>query len=462
MEDDYQPVAMGNFRDILTIFFKHKTKIIITFLVIAIGVTLFALRLPKTYEAKSVLLVKFGREFLSRPEAGSGTDRSALSIRPETIIRGELSVLTSRDLSSKVVSALGPENIYPGLAKNAGTERLGMEAALRSFEESLSVTVAPGSSLIQVAFTHKDPVVAAKAVNMLVDLFKEKHLEVFSTTSTSFLEAQLGTYGKRLKESESNLATFKRKHGVISFDEQKSALLAQRSALDVNLRTTQNQISELEHKIAFIKSPQWSTDTQPEARTQLLALQQREQELLQKYAESSRMVQNIRKEMQVVRDVAQGNSENIRNVEISKTMGELTVLRAKADGLRRDLGHIDGEVRTLDARGNELQNIKRDAAQQERNYQTYTQKLEESLILDDMDRQKMVAISVIEKATDTMTPKKSRFSKKILILMGLIGGGFAGLALAFLLEFLSPGMTTPFSAERRLSLPVMVAIPRRT
>jgi uncharacterized protein involved in exopolysaccharide biosynthesis len=462
MEDDYQPVAMGNFRDILTIFFKHKTKIIITFLVIAIGVTLFALRLPKTYEAKSVLLVKFGREFLSRPEAGSGTDRSALSIRPETIIRGELSVLTSRDLSSKVVSALGPENIYPGLAKNAGTERLGMEAALRSFEESLSVTVAPGSSLIQVAFTHKDPVVAAKAVNMLVDLFKEKHLEVFSTTSTSFLEAQLGTYGKRLKESESNLATFKRKHGVISFDEQKSALLAQRSALDVNLRTTQNQISELEHKIAFIKSPQWSTDTQPEARTQLLALQQREQELLQKYAESSRMVQNIRKEMQVVRDVAQGNSENIRNVEISKTMGELTVLRAKADGLRRDLGHIDGEVRTLDAQGNELQNIKRDAAQQERNYQTYTQKLEESLILDDMDRQKMVAISVIEKATDTMTPKKSRFSKKILILMGLIGGGFAGLALAFLLEFLSPGMTTPFSAERRLSLPVMVAIPRRT
>jgi len=44
---------------------------------------------------------------------------------------------------------------------------------------------------------------------------------------------------------------------------------------------------------------------------------------------------------------------------------------------------------------------------------------------DDMDRQKMVALSVIEKATDTMTPKKSRFSKKILILMGLIGGGLA-------------------------------------
>lgn len=461
MEDDYQPVAMGNLRDILTILFKHKIKILITFLVIAIGVSLFALRMPKTYEAKSVLLVKFGREFFARPEVGSGTDRSSMAIRPETIIRGELSVLTSKDLSSKVVSALGPENIYPDLAKRAGVERQATETALRSFEESLSVTNIPGSSLIQVAFTHKDPDVAAKAVNMLVDLFKEKHLEVFSTTSTSFLEAQLGAYEKKLKETESSLTTFKRKHGVISFEEQKSALLTQRSTLDANLRTTLNQISELEQKIAFIKSPQWNTDTQPEARTQLLALQQKEQELLQKYSENSRMVQNVRNEMKVVRDVVQGNAEAIRNVEISKAMGELTILRAKADGLRRDLNHVDGEVRSLDARGNELQTLKRDATQQERNYQTYMQKLEESLILDDMDRQKMVAISVIEKATPSMTPKKSRFSKKVLILMGFIGGGFAGLALAFLLEFLSPGMTTPFSAERRLGLPVMVAIPRR-
>lgn len=462
MEDDYQPVAMGNLRDVLTIIFKHKIKILVTFLIIAMGFTAFALQLPKTYEAKSILLVKFGREFYSRPEVGNGTDRSALSIRPETIIRGELSVLTSRDLSSKVVNALGPQRIYPELGKNTGTERPVSETALRWFEDSLSVTNTPGSSLIQVAFSHKDPVVAADAVNMLVDLFKEKHLEVFSNTSTSFLETQLGAYGQKLKESESNLAAFKRRYGVISFDEQKSALLAQRSTLDASLRATLNQISELEQKIAFIKSPQWSTDVQPEARTQLLALQQREQELLQKYTEDSRMVQNVRKEMQVVKDVSRGNVETIRNVEISKATGELTGLRAKADGLRRDLSHIDGEVRTLDARGNELQNLKREAAQQERNYQTYTQKLEESLILDDMDKQKMVAISVIEKAIPSSMPKKSKFSKKILILMGLVGGGFAGIALAFLLEFLSPGMTTPLSAERRLGLPVMTAIPRRT
>ena len=78
---------LGNIRDLLAIIFKHKYKIIITFLVIFAGVTIFAFLIPRAYEAKSVLLVKFGREFMSRPEVGAGGP--GFSIPPETIMRGE-------------------------------------------------------------------------------------------------------------------------------------------------------------------------------------------------------------------------------------------------------------------------------------------------------------------------------------------------------------------------------------
>ena len=44
-------------------------------------------------------LLKFGREFMSRPEVGTGG--LGLSIPPETIIAGEISILTSRDLIDK-------------------------------------------------------------------------------------------------------------------------------------------------------------------------------------------------------------------------------------------------------------------------------------------------------------------------------------------------------------------------
>ncbi len=115
----------------------------------------------------------------------------------------------------------------------------------------------------------------------------------------------------------------------------------------------------------------------------------------------------------------------------------------------------------LDGRGRELQDLKREAAQQEQNYQTYAKKLEESLIMDDMDQRKMVAISIIEKAIPSMIPKKQKLDKKQMVAGGFFGGIVAGIALAFLLEFMTPVMTTPMSAERRLGLPVMVAITKK-
>ena len=446
---------LGNIRDILTIVFKHKYLIVTTFLTIMIGVTLFAFQLKPTYESSSVLLVKFGREFASRAEVGS--ERSGFSVAPETIIRGEISILRSRDLLKMVIERIGPQVIYPDLDVTR-RDVTPIEAALFNLSEELSIINIPGSSMVQVSFAHPDPYMAAKVVNLLVDLFKEKHLEVFSTTSTSFLESQRKEYQKKLSESEGTLATFRQKHKIFSFDEQGRLLIQQRATLDTSLKTTQAQIPEVEQKIAFIKSSRWISELPPEVRTQLAGLQQKEQELLQRYAENSRVVENVRKEIQTVKDSAKQSLEDVRQVELRRAEGELSVLRAKADGFRRQLAGVEGEIQALNARGRELQELNRETAQQEQNYKTYTQKLEESLIVDDMDRRKMVAISVVDNAQPSMIPKKTKFSKRQLIPMGFFGGLVVGITLAFFLEFLSPGMTTTMSAERRLGIPVMVAI----
>jgi uncharacterized protein involved in exopolysaccharide biosynthesis len=458
MQQLTQPFDITNIRDLLTIVFKHKYKIIVVSILIFLGTTLFALLAPKVYEAKSTLLIKFGREFAQRPDAGTAT---GFSIPPQTIMRGEISILTSRDLINAVIKTIGIENLYPGLNKMPAGKVTPEQVAARSFEESLSVTNTSNSSLIEVAFTHSDPYVAAKVVNTLVDAFKDKHLEVFSGGGTEFLESQQKTFHERLRESESNLASFKEKNRVFSFEEQKTALLQQRSFLDTTLKTTQNQVSELEQKISFIRSPKWTVDPLPELRTLLATLQQRERELLEKYTDNSRAVQAQRQEIQAIKDSIRRNSEEQRQIELAKIEGDLSVVKARYDSLRQQLGQVEGEVRTLDGRGRELQDLKREATQQEQNYQTYARKLEESLIIDDMDRRKMVAISVIEKAEPSMMPKKQRLDKKQMVAAGFFGGIAAGIALAFLLEFMSPGMTTPMSAERRLGIPVMVAITKK-
>ncbi len=457
MEQSQQPFDMSSARDILTIIFKHKYKILITFLIITIGATLYALSLKRTYEAQSTLLIRLGREFAARPEAGDA-GRGGFAVPPETIMRAEMSLITSREIMATVIKSMGPEKIFPYLNKVSPSNISPKEQAVQWLQESLSVTNIAGSSMINVAFTHSDPYVAAQVVNSLVDAFKEKHLEVFSGDSTPFLENQEKLFQERLKEAETKLADFRQKYRVFSFEEQKTALIQQRSALDTNLKAAQSQISELEQKVAMIQSPKWTAEAPPEIRAQLLALQQREREIMGRYVDGSVPAQTVRKEIEAVKESLKKQSEEMRQGELHRAEGELGMAKARAETIRRQLGQVESELRSLDARALELQNLKREATQQEQNYQNYARKLEDSLVMDDMDRRKMVAITVVERAVASSIPRKGRFGKRDLVGMGFFGGIGAGLALAFLLEFIAPGMTTPWSAERRLGLPVMSAI----
>jgi polysaccharide biosynthesis protein PslE len=459
MENTMQSSGGQNLRDILTIIFKHKYEIIVTSILIFIAAIIFALAAPQLYEAKSIILIKYGREYLPRPE-DAGT-ASMPSVTPQTVINGEISILTSLDLFSRLVNKMGAVNIYPTLSNMPKGDVSVDNAAIRILQKDIKVRNIPSSSLIEVSFTHSNPEMVAGVINQLVDLYKEKHLEIFSGEGTEFLETQLGKSHKKLKESETDLASFKEKNRVFSFDEQKTSLIGQRSVLDATLKTAQSQISELEQRVAFIKSPGWTVDVTADMRAQLVTLQQQESQLLEKYNENSRTVQNQRQEIQTIKNSIKRTSEEQRQIELGKVEGELSVVKAKADTIRRQLGQVEGEIRTLDARGHDLQDLKREATIQDQNYQIYAKKLQESLISDEMDRRKIVAISVIEKAPVFRIPREQKLDKKQMIIAGFFGSIAAGIVLAFLLEFMSQGMTTPMSAERRLGIPVMVAITKK-
>ncbi len=273
IEENSQHIDFTSLRDVLTVVFKHKYTILITFLVIFAAAVIFASQVHQTYEAKSVLLIKLGREFFNRPEGAAGGS----SIPPDSITRGEITILTSHDLSSKVVKAVGPAVLYPEL--NEMPDGVARErAAVSAFETALTVSTI-GANLVEIRFTNGDPRAAAQAVNTLVDAFKDRHLEVFGGKSTEFLESQKKVFEDRLRESESRLAGFKEKNRIFSAEDQKTALIEQRGAIDTSLKEVQGRIGELEQNITLIRSPQWVIETPPDVRTQLATLKQRERDL---------------------------------------------------------------------------------------------------------------------------------------------------------------------------------------
>jgi len=373
--------------------------------------------------------------------------------------------------------------IYPDLAKKPPAGVKPMDLAVARFGKSLNVEDVKKSSVLQVSFRHGNPQKAAKAVNLLVDFFKEKHLQVFSNPQSSFLAGQMEAFQKKLQATETEMQSFKQKNKVYSLEEQRSLLLRQRTDLATEMLNAQNSIDELRKRLDSLKtqtknltsSDALYTHTERdkiivEAKSRLLALEIAQQELLRKYKEDNKLVVENRRQIQLVRDFLREQEADISKKvltgntvyqeaqkDLVRTEADLSAQRAKYAALRTQLAQLDGEIRALDLREKEMQNLKRELTRNEKNFQVYGEKAEEAKIIEEMNRLKMANISVIQPATVPVTPVKPK--KKLNILLGAIFGAVSGIGVALLSERASQGLSTPDTAEKRLNLRVLAAIP---
>jgi uncharacterized protein involved in exopolysaccharide biosynthesis len=186
------------------------------------------------------------------------------------------------------------------------------------------------------------------------------------------------------------------------------------------------------------------------------------------------MVQNVREEKKVVEQflarVQNDRATRTRSgknpvyeqleIETVRTTAEQNALVAKKATIETQLVDLDNELRALDLRDKELQQIEREIKNYRQNYETYLGRSEEARISGEMDQQKMVNISVIESAGVPLRPVLPR--KTLNLLLAMVFGAAAGLGLAFLVEYLRSGFLTPESAGRSLGVRVLGTVPYRS
>jgi uncharacterized protein involved in exopolysaccharide biosynthesis len=313
------------------------------------------------------------------------------------VVNSEIRILSSRALIEKALATLKVETVYPDLARNPPSGMTPLQAAVPAFGKDLTVEGVRKSNVIEVSFRHKDPRVAARAVNLLVDDYKEKHLQVFSDPPSSFLEKQLADYEQKLKQSESLMEAFKRENRIFSPDEQRSLLL-------------------------------------------------------KRYQEEKLLAESTREEIRLAR-------ESLREQETAKTRADLNSLNARAAALTKRLGTLEKEIRSFDLLDNEFQKLKREVASNEEKYRTWLQRVEEARVSEEMNRKKTADIRVIQAADVPVKPITP--NKGWNLLLGMLLGAVAGLGVAFLSESMSESFSTPGIAEKQLALPVLATIPHR-
>lgn len=465
-----------NVRDILTVFFKQKAVILTVFFITAVTAAIAAFLLPPTYEASSTLLIKIGREHIYRPEVGS--TNPTLVVDREATINSEVRIATSRELVQRTLEAMTVKVVTPNLGKDSTVEE-----AIQKVQDMLSVKQDKNSNVIEINFQHKNPVVAAKFVNTLVDFLKEKHLRMFSDPNASFLEKQVGAYKQRLDESNSKLEKYKKGNGLSSLAEERHLLLEHLKEMDVALKSVhretegerrrllslQNQQANIPEYIS-ISSISEEHHLLDNAKSSLLDLRRKEQELLTKYRESSRFIIEIRKQIELIENfirtqeaqptdrVTKGKNPVYQQIQIEtyQSTANLQGLSSKNQEIKEQINELQAKLSRLDGHERQLAALELQVSTDRNNYEMYSRKAEEAGVSEEMDRLKMANISVIQPAFVPIKPVKP--NKSLTILSGIVAGLVAGIVIGLLLEYFEGGYTRPEQLERDLKLPVLTSV----
>jgi uncharacterized protein involved in exopolysaccharide biosynthesis len=124
--------------------------------------------------------------------------------------------------------------------------------------------------------------------------------------------------------------------------------------------------------------------------------------------------------------------------------------------LSEELAKAKEEFTKLAAFEVELNRLSRNLEVAEKEYKEYRDNLSRSQISYALDQAKVSNISVIQAPTLPLGP--SRPNKPLNMALGLLLGLFAGVSIAFLLDYLDDTLRTKEKVERRLGVPVLTIL----
>ncbi len=491
-------ISKTSLRDFLHVLFKRKIQILLFFGVTVCTVAIGTAIIKPTYEAISQILIKVGRENIYMPTVPtSGNPSPVFSFNREEQINSEIEILKSRFLAEKVIHSLGPATIYKDL-KNPkrgilgnllGTQATGhspVDKSVLRLQKALNVEGVKKSDVIDVSFKHKDPQMAATVVNTLVYFYLDHHLDVHKNPqSYKFFQEQSQILSERLRQSEEKLEAFKKQHAVTSLNEERSLLLKQEAELRTALNQTLSQEAEKENRIRQVRRQLATTpETVPldkeinqnpyainTLQAKLVELELKEHELLSKYSEQSRLVRNVRDEIRTVKKkLAEQEARQYRKTRsgvnivyqdlqqgLLRNQADLKALKAKKEIQKSHLADYHKELEKLNRIEKKLNRLKQQVEVDRQNYRLYLTKFEESRISNAMDTEKIANVSLIEPARPPLKP----VSPKVLLnlVLAVFLGGFGGLGLAFVLEYLDDSLEKTDDVEDYLQLPVLASIP---
>lgn len=452
MEDNNSHTS--SLRDIYVALFWHKKSIlailIATFLIAVVGVSVW----PETYEARSRLLVKVGRENVTVPIVPPTSQHqvvASMGLRREDI-NSEIAILSDSRIVKQVVEKLGidyltapalkPETFFRqvkyefrmALKKTKDKidellyyldlkKRLSpSQEVVIALREKLSAEQVRDSDAIEVRLRWSDPRVAEEVLQNVIDFYLGHHLEAHRMSGGyEFFQKQVEALEEHLRDSEETLKKLKESRTINSYSLQRDLLLGQIDRFDASSKATDAEIAESRKKCGELKEQLDSLRSSIPPGFNAVSTEAEKQLLL----------------------------EEVR----------LESLSAKQNALRRHIESYQKKVDELIDYEFELKRLEREIEISEVNYKLYRTKLEETRISDVLDAEKIANVKVINTPEASIQPVRP---KKLLVIgLGMVVSVLVSIGFALISEYFDHSIRTAEDVQRYLDLRILASLPER-
>ena len=203
-----------------------------------------------------------------------------------------------------------------------------------------------------------------------------------------------------------------------------------------------------------------------------MELELKEKELVNKYTEQSRLLQNVKGEIAMVRRkldtqeekryAKSGSDVNTTyqriEGEVFKNEAELKALVAKQKTLKEQLAPYQDQLDKINRIEVDLNQLEQEVEVDRQNYRLHLTGFDESRSSNAMDSEKIANASLLESAHVPLKPVSPNKLRNLML--GLLLGAFGGLGLAFFMEYRDDSLERPEQVEKALKLPVLASIPK--
>jgi uncharacterized protein involved in exopolysaccharide biosynthesis len=496
--NNYPPETALTMRDVVMPVFRQRRLVALTFLGIFVGAILCAVLLPRRYEAEMKILVNRERvDAVVTPDPDNVNGPGIVPAVSEEDLNSEVELIKSRDLLERVVLACGLsvesksgwdfwiERAENFVRRTPDTSETQLARAVQTFSERLVVDPMKKTTLIRVAYSARDPKLAAQVLQTLATMYQEKHASVHRPPGTfRFFDQETQRYREDLASAEAALTDFDSRQGIVEATAQKRLVLEQLSQFEAGWQQAQANAYQAKERAKALRAQAAATPERQITQVAkignaqllatlegtLLSLELKRMEMLSKYAPVYPPVMDV--EAQIAdtrRAIAQAEGSPVQQIttdrlpaqdwiatELARASTDQAALVAQADATAKVVQHYQGIARSLNEKETQQADLVRNVKTSEDNYLLYVRKREEARISDALDSKRIVNVAIAEAAT---VPALPMLHFGWMLIGGFFTASIVSVGTAYGVDRLDASFRTPEELNRYLELKVLASIP---